>query len=381
MENVKSLQNLSGDLKQFSGPVQALLNTVKTGSTPLDEFNKQVEDLYSNLVKTSSDPQGLRGAADAVESLADAAFSVTGKFKPFQDAINVLKVQGVDGLAAFADQVHRIGEEKGISKLADELIAKGGDIVKLAQQAETLRRTLQAIDREDTRPGLRDRDNLQAYVARRAVDLRRLNAQFSADQQQQDARTFSERLAAAERVSRAQRPANADEGGGADARAARAVEAERNRQARELRDSAFSRSLSMQSALADQQQEIALIGKTGAEQATLQKQYELTSQIRQEAIKNGIEAEGRFNEVYGEELKNIQAVAAEYGRYVAMRNQATFDFEFGRSKSIARSFRLSGNMACRKIRTMQMAKRSASSSIGKMRRTRPSSSARLLAMS
>ncbi len=313
LENVKTLQNLPGELAKFSGPVRALLDGVKDGRTELDGFNSQIEDLYTTLSKSTDDVQTLRNSADAVKALADAAFSVSGRFKPFQDAINILKVQGIDGLAAFADEVHRIGEEKGIAKLADELISKGGDIVKLAQEAETLRRALQAIDREDTRPGLRDRDQLEGYVARRAASLRQLNEQFAADQQQQNARTFSERLAAAERVSRADRPQQADEGGGADARAARAVEAERNRQTRELRDAALSRSRGLQSSIEDQQQEIALIGKSSAEQAVLRKQYELTSQIRQEAIANGIEAEGRFDEVYGKEIASIKALSAQYG--------------------------------------------------------------------
>ncbi|MBB3610972.1 phage tail length tape measure family protein [Rhizobium sp. BK602] len=312
MENVKSLQNLSGSLKQFSGPVQALLNTVKTGTTPLDEFNQQVEDLYTNLVKTSSDPQGLRGAADAVESLADAAFSVTGKFKPFQDAINVLKVQGVDGLAAFADQVHRIGEEKGISKLADELISKGGDIVKLAQQAETLRRTLQAIDREDTRPGLRDRNDLNAYLNRRSASLSVTNGQFLADQQLASARTYAERNAAIEAQVRARATIDGDKDGGLQARVERALEAERNRQAIEQRDASLQRSQGLDKALSDQQNEIDLIGKTGGAATALRREYELTSEIRLEAARNGTTVDQTELNLIQEKTKALAPLCEPY---------------------------------------------------------------------
>ncbi len=125
-----------------------------------------------------------------------------------------------------------------------------------------------------------------------------------------------------------------DEGGGVAGRAARAVEAERNRQARELRDAALSRSTAIQSAISDQQQEISLVGKSGAEQASLRKQYELTSQIRLEAIKNGVEAEGKFSEVYGKELESIKTLSAEYGRLVEARARAQLsnDLSFQRDQ-------------------------------------------------
>jgi uncharacterized protein (TIGR02594 family) len=302
-----NLQSLNGDQKQFAAPVSALLESVKNGHTDLETFNKDVEDLYNNLVKSSDNPQALRATADAVEEIADAAFSSSGKFKPFQDAINLLKVQGIDGLSKFVDQVHKIGEEQGIGKLADELIAKGKDIVQLTQNVEKLNRELQAIDREDTRPGLADRNALTGYVARRAKDLANVNAQFAAEQQTASARTFAERIAAAAASSRAQHPANADEGGGADARAARAVQAEANRQQIELRDAAKSRSDSLNQAIESQQQEIALIGKTAGEQAALRKEYELTSQIRLEAAKDGIPADEA-------EIARIQQKTAELGR-------------------------------------------------------------------
>ncbi|WP_320196217.1 hypothetical protein RMR10_004685 [Agrobacterium rosae] len=81
--------------------------------------------------------------------------------------------------------------------------------------------------------------------------------------------------------------------------------------------------------LADQQVEIDLVGKTGGAAAALRKEYELTSALRLEAARQGIDVDQR-------ELDLIKERAAELGRLADAYNQARFGFEMSQQASDAR---------------------------------------------
>lgn len=81
--------------------------------------------------------------------------------------------------------------------------------------------------------------------------------------------------------------------------------------------------------LSDQQVEIDLVGKTGGAAAALRKEYELTSALRLEAARQGIEVDQR-------ELDLIKERAAELGRLTDAYNQARFGFEMSQQASDAR---------------------------------------------
>lgn len=322
MSSLEKLQGFGATQKDFAGPISALLERVKGGQSGLEGFNKDVEDLYNKLVLVSKNPEDLRLTADSVEALAKSSFDVSGKFAPFADAINMLKVAGVSGLVKFNDEAKKIGENEGIQKTADELISKGKSIIELAQQAELLRVTLNTIDKEDTRPGLADRNGLQAYVARRGVGIQNVDDKFNADQQMARARTNQQRLDAVAAQARAARPSKSDEDGGVDARVDRAVKAEQVRQEVQLADAVRDRSMALTTAIRGQQQDISLVGRTGAAAESSRKEFELMGQIRAEAAKRGIEGEENIIAAYAKEIPVIKAMAAEYGRLAEVRARA-----------------------------------------------------------
>ncbi|WP_287083822.1 phage tail length tape measure family protein [Mesorhizobium sp.] len=308
---IAGLRDHPGQQGQFAGPVEALIKSAREGKTDLATFNDEVERLFESLLPGSTNPMALRNTADAILLLGDNAFSVTGKFAPFADAINRLKVEAADGapdVYQFNQEIERIGQTRGLQKLADEAIIAGKEIVDLARQAEELEKILARIDRENTRPGLADLRSFGRYVAVRDATLRSENDQFAAEQQMARARTNAEKLAAIEAQVRARAREDGDKGGGLQARVNRALEAELNRQAIEARDAQVARGLAIDKTLASQQLDLTLIGKTAGEAAKLRMEFEQIAAIREEAAEKGIAADES-------EIAAIKAKAEAYGKF------------------------------------------------------------------
>lgn len=327
---VDGLRNLSGDQKLFAAPMAALIESAKSGKTDLAGFTEEVERLFAQFVGTSDNPALLRATADAVELLGDAAFTVTGKFAPFADAINRLKVEAADGkpnLAVFNAEIERVGRTNGLQKLADEAIIAGKEIVDLAEKAAELEKILQRIDREETRPGLRDQRALGGYVNRRSADVGALNDQFDAEQQMARARTNAERLAAVEAQVRARAREEGDKGGGLQARVDRALSAERNRQAIEERNANDDRHRSQLRSIEAAREEMSLIGATTGEAARLRYEFSEIARLKEEAAKSG-------GFVSADEIGRIKETAAELGKLAdaAARANLNRDLNFEREQ-------------------------------------------------
>lgn len=326
---VDGLRDLSGDQKQFAGPMAALIESAKSGKTDLAGFNEEVERLFSQLVGTSDNPARLRATADAVELLGNNAFTVTGKFAPFADAINRLKVEAADGkpsLSAFNAEIERVGRTNGLQTLADETIIAGKEIVDLAEKAAELEKILQRIDREETRPGLRDQRALSGYVNRRSADLGALNDQFDADQQMARARTNAERLAAVEAQVRARAREDGDKGGGLQARVDRALADERNRQAIEERNATDDRHRSQARSIEAAKEELSLIDATTGEAAKLSYQYSEIARLKEEADKRG-------GFVSPDEVARIKETAAELGKIADAQTRLNLNRELDFERS------------------------------------------------
>jgi hypothetical protein len=306
--NVDALRNLSGDQRQFAAPVQALIESAKSGRTDLSAFNDQVERLYDALASKSGNPTALRNTADAVELLGQSAFEVSGKFAPFTDAINKLRVEGSSGLSAFIATVNQIGRTTGLQKLADEAIVAGKEIVGLSEKLREVEEILKRIDRENTRPGLRDQRDLRRYVAGRDADVRIVDQQFAADQQLARARTNAERLAAIEAQVRARAKQDGDSGGGLQSRVDRALAEERTRQEVEARDATIQRSQAIQRTLDQQRLELDLVGKTTGEQAKLRFEFERMQELREQAARTG-------DPIDQKEIDKIKAAADAMKQY------------------------------------------------------------------
>jgi hypothetical protein len=324
---VEGLRNLSGEQQQFAGPMAALIESAKSGKTDLATFNDQVERLFNELAGGSENPAALRATADAVKMLAENTFTVSGKFAPFADAINRLKIDGASGLATFNAEVERIGRANGLQKLADEAIIAGKEIVDLADKAAELEKILQRIDREDTRPGLSDRRDLGRYVGRRGVEIQSENDQFAAEQQLARARTNAERLAAVEAQVRARARQDGDAGGGLQSRVDRALAAERNRQDIEARDSRLDRERGQARSIEAAQHELSLIGATVGETARLNYEFSEMARLKDEASRRG-------GIIAPEEARRIKDTADELGRLtdIAARLNLNRDLRFERDQ-------------------------------------------------
>jgi len=325
--SMDGLRNLGGDQKNFAAPLSALIESAKSGKTDLAGFNDEVERLFEQLVGSSQNPAALRDAADAVLLLGTNAFDVTGKFAPFEDAINRLKIEGAQGIATFNAEVEKIGRANGLQKLADEAIIAGKEIVDLADKAAELEKILQRIDREDTRPGLSDRRDLSRYVGRRGIELQSENDQFAAEQQMARARTNAERLAAVEAQVRARAREDGDSGGGMQARVDRALAAERNRQAIEERDASSERERAQSRSIESAREELSLIGATAGEVARLGYEYSEIARLREEAARRGEKASES-------DIARIKETAAELGKLAdaAARLSLSQDLGFERDQ-------------------------------------------------
>lgn len=97
----------------------------------------------------------------------------------------------------------------------------------------------------------------------------------------------------------------------------------------QVTDARRDRMLSLGKLTEDQQNEIDLIGKTGGAAVALRKEYELTSQLRMDAARQGIEVDQQ-------ELDLIKSRAAALGELTDKYNQQKFSFEFNQQVSDAR---------------------------------------------
>lgn len=107
------------------------------------------------------------------------------------------------------------------------------------------------------------------------------------------------------------------------------VELSYRRANQSILDAQRERSRSLDRLLADQQSEIDLVGKTGGAAAALRKEYELTSQLRLEAARQGIEVDQK-------ELDLIHERAKALGQLTDQYNQARFNFDIGQQMGDAR---------------------------------------------
>lgn len=313
---VAGLSKLSGQQREFAGPVAALVASAREGKPDLAAFNTEVEKLFDKLVRSSENPTALRATADAVLLLGNNAFAVEGKFAPFGDAINKLRVETAEGkpdLDAFIASVEKTGQERGLQKLADDAIIAGKEIVNLARMAEELRQVMQAIDRENTRSGLADTRATRAYVARREAEARQVDDQFAADQQMARARTNAERLAAVEAQVRARAAQDADKDGGLQARVDRAIAAERTKQEVELRDAIRQRKNALDETLASARLDVELVGKNAAETARLRLEHQLIAEVRRAAAEAGVKADE-------DEIARIRQKMGEYQKLVSLQS-------------------------------------------------------------
>jgi uncharacterized protein (TIGR02594 family) len=150
------------------------------------------------------------------------------------------------------------------------------------------------------------------YQAEQQVSLDQGKEAFNAQLAGVRARTVAQRVAAARQAASAQHPNES-----ADQRNQRVEQAGLLAQAQaeqQLRDAQRERKIGLDQILTDQQLEISLVGKTAGETAALRKEYELTSQLRLEAAKNGTEVDQKELDLIKKRSEELGKLADAYAK-------------------------------------------------------------------
>lgn len=286
----------------FAAPILKLRKEIRDGKPDYEGFQKTIEQIAN-----TKEIGGFR-------SFVDSAMSLVG-LEP-------------EGLRKTADELLRITDaaaEANAQLEKTERIASGrsGRLVGPAAMEDAAQRGRELLEQQR-----RERELSQS------VEFQRMRDQAAAQIQSINARSPEERAAAA----RAAALASGSPGESPAVRSLRAelAAAQALAQANHtLQESARQRAISMRETLDSQKLELDLVGRTAGEAARLREEYRLTSTIKAEAARNGIEASE-------EELALARKVAEIYGQQadaLARKNLAsTLDFErrqLGRSPADA----------------------------------------------
>ncbi|WP_311272174.1 MULTISPECIES: hypothetical protein [unclassified Rhizobium] len=262
-------------------------------------------------------------------------------FAPFAKAITQLRNEAKAGkpdFDAFYNSLYNTAAlDPKFAKKADELAKLVAQFREGSRALEEMQRIQRALF-DDRGPngmllsqGATNRDdmgNLALFESQNVVAEQRRKQAYDAQITGINARSPAERAAAARAQASSQY--NGDE-----TAAQRRIRIEQAgslalaQAEKQLADAQRERSQSLDKILKDQQVEIDLVGKTGGAAAALRKEYELTSALRLEAARQGIEVDQR-------ELDLIKERAAELGRLTDAYNQARFGSEMSQQSSDAR---------------------------------------------
>ncbi|GAA2888160.1 hypothetical protein GGQ99_004803 [Aminobacter niigataensis] len=296
-----------------------------------------LESNLTELVKRLRDANkptmfGAGAIGEAVTSAINKNLDITGfgarefrgttLFKTLQidfEALQNATIQGrpdVLGLIKNLEEIGQTSANAGIKAIAADAIAALAPFKDLAEAIQAADRELKRLFNDRGPNGMLlsrgqtnrdDMGNFALFEAQEAVAAARRRAAAQAQLDALLARSPADKAAAA----RAAAAAQYNDSESAAARADRIdiagklalAEAEKA-----LAEARRDRARSLEETLASQQLELGLIGQTVGEVARLRMEYDLTAKLREEAARNGIEADQK-------EIDLIKQKAAEYGRY------------------------------------------------------------------
>jgi hypothetical protein len=333
-----------------------------------DGVMKRLEDRYGSLIskakgygaesarvlqfEASSDIRGLRNATKAAgkelfdqgtisffDTMTDPTSLVA--MGAFQNAILKLQIQAKEGkpdFDAFYDSLYKT------AAIDPKYATKADELAKLVEQyrqgtkaIEEMERAQRALFNDRGSNGMllsqgpsnqADMGNLALYESQQRVAAQRQRQGFDAQILGVNARSPQERAAAA-RASASAQYNNDETGTQRRVRIEQAGALALAQAERQLADAQRDRAANLDKILADQQSEIDLIGKTGGAAVALRKEYELTSQLRLDAARQGIDVDQK-------ELDLIKERAAALGQLTDQYNQSRFNFDMGQQAGDAR---------------------------------------------
>lgn len=232
-----------------------------------------------------------------------------------------------------ADEYGRLAEARARAQLSSDLSFQSDQFNRSPEQrniADQLKSAGLPID--FTSQAAKQLAEANARDTQRAKDLaqRSLNAQVAGI----NARSPAERVAAA----RAAAEAQYDPKEPTDLRQQRINNAEliaRVQITKELADAERERTQSLKKLVEDQQQDIAMIGKTGGAAAAATQQYQLMAQLRAEAVKQGITSEAEFQKTFGSQIDLIKRATTSYGELVDARAKAQLNYDLADKNKLA----------------------------------------------
>ncbi|MBY5750815.1 hypothetical protein [Rhizobium leguminosarum] len=335
-----------------------------------DGIMKRLEDRYGSLIdkvkgygvestrmlsiEAGSDIRGLRNANKITGEeffsgigtqtrggyVADNSMFGSG-FMAFNDAITRLRNEfkaGRPDFEAFYDSIYKTAQTN------PEYAKKADELAKLVAQFREGSRALEEMERiqrrlfDDIGPNgmllsrgrtnREDMGNLSAFETQQRIASQRSRETLDAQLQGINARTPAERGEAARR-SEAARYDNSETPAQRRQRIEQAGILAQAQTEKQLADAQRDRALNLDKILQDQQQEIDLVGKTGGAAAALRKEYELTSALRMESARQGIDVDQK-------ELDLIHQRAQALGELTDKYNQSRFNFEMGQQSADAR---------------------------------------------
>jgi len=317
LANVKDLRAAAGDL---TDEVEALIRSAGNGSADFDTFNHSLDAAFETVRRSGKDVTAAYNEIERVREVAQAAFQVGGKFQEFAGPINQLQVgiasNNVD-LEKFNSWVEQIGKQKGIQSQADQAIALGAELVKIAgylQQIENARflKTEQIRDRLASER----MDTGQSYFQQRQREWELEDRILDAQTQQVKALTDQEKIAAAGALAKARNPVEGEQ------RRREVLIAER--QERERLDAAWRQGEIQRARARDEdilqaQQEFELIGKTVGQVAALEFQWQAEGAARQAAAEAGRKIGDDELRAIGEQAAAVGALAQKYAELQLVR--------------------------------------------------------------
>lgn len=312
--------------QSYSNAQRAVANAATQGS---------LEDLNKLQVQSARELRLQFGSIQTPARSGQTFFNLFPDYKPFNEAFRQLdsgirngRIEG----EKFIDTVEQIGRvNPEYAKFADNILKSAKQFLQLNTEVSKTKDILAQI------AALPPLDPLNAFDPQREMDeraartpsqLQQRQARMDAYRQQTFARSAAEREAAARATAAAQFDPNENPTDRENRIAMAGFEA-RLASERQLQDAQRERAANLDRLVADQQNELDLIGKTGGAAAALRKEYELTSALRAEAARTGEEADQK-------EIDAIKQKTAEYGKFVDLLNQRRFETDFARQVSDSR---------------------------------------------
>ena len=268
-----------------------------------------------------------------VQYLVQASDAALGLEKALTDLMTGIAA-GSPNVAKFNDQLAAMGQAPGASKALKDRVAEILAITKALGDAQA---AIEAYDRNFGPGGLlrsnsefnqRDMKALEQFRLEENSRLNTRRRSFDAELGGLGAKS-PDQLAAAARAREAA-TFNSDET--ASIRRQRldnAATLERARAEHDLKEAQESRVRGYEQSLAQQREEISLIGKTASETASLQFQTSALQTLREEAARNGITSEQEFLKYFGKEVELIDEAAAKLKVYVELLGKARLRDDLG----------------------------------------------------